>query len=143
MRYSFDRNGERNGKSCFKIHKLGPKYVVLKGGHLEESSSAIDILFDGDTRIITLKQVELIQFILMELGVHLQKGHAELAKDEPIGVVAVSIAKKFIQAAIEHSVIIAIGPTKHSALRETTLGHQDYHMKNGYFSLGKSYILRL
>ena len=30
-----------------KIHTLGPSHVLMKGGHLEDSEKAIDILFDG------------------------------------------------------------------------------------------------
>lgn len=36
-------------KAAEKIKTLGPENVVLKGGHLEQSSYSIDILFDGDT----------------------------------------------------------------------------------------------
>ena len=31
------------------IHKLGPRYVVVKGGHLPHSSAAVDVLYDGET----------------------------------------------------------------------------------------------
>ena len=34
-------------KAAVKIHKLGAKYVVVKGGHLE--GDAMDLLFDGKT----------------------------------------------------------------------------------------------
>lgn len=32
-----------------KINSLGSKYVLLKGGHLNNSADAIDILYDGET----------------------------------------------------------------------------------------------
>lgn len=32
-----------------KIKKLGPEYVLLKGGHLEDMPDAIDIFYDGST----------------------------------------------------------------------------------------------
>lgn len=31
------------------IHKLGPRYVLIKGGHLQTAGSVIDILYDGET----------------------------------------------------------------------------------------------
>jgi hydroxymethylpyrimidine/phosphomethylpyrimidine kinase len=31
-----------------EIHAMGPRYVVVKGGHLEDSDQSIDLLFDGD-----------------------------------------------------------------------------------------------
>src|SRR5207248_8884425 len=30
-----------------RIHALGPRYVVVKGGHLAEDEDAVDLLFDG------------------------------------------------------------------------------------------------
>ncbi|MGQ0570050.1 MAG: bifunctional hydroxymethylpyrimidine kinase/phosphomethylpyrimidine kinase [Armatimonadota bacterium] len=32
-----------------EIHAMGPRYVVVKGGHLEDSDQSIDVLFDGST----------------------------------------------------------------------------------------------
>jgi sugar/nucleoside kinase (ribokinase family) len=29
------------------IHAMGPRYVVVKGGHLADSDQAVDVLFDG------------------------------------------------------------------------------------------------
>lgn len=34
-------------KAAYKIHQLGAKNVVIKGGHLDNSFFAIDTLFDG------------------------------------------------------------------------------------------------
>jgi hydroxymethylpyrimidine/phosphomethylpyrimidine kinase len=35
-------------EAAVELHKLGCEYVVLKGGHLEKSSDAIDIVYDGN-----------------------------------------------------------------------------------------------
>lgn len=32
-----------------EIHAMGPRHVVVKGGHLEDADQAVDILFDGST----------------------------------------------------------------------------------------------
>lgn len=32
-----------------RIHGLGPKYVILKGGHLEDAEHSDDLLFDGES----------------------------------------------------------------------------------------------
>lgn len=101
-----------------KIHALGPKYVVLKGGHLEGSTSSIDVLYDG---------YEYYYFEADRINTIHTHGTgctfaaaitAELAKGQCINK-AVSIAKKFIQAAIEEALCIGngTGPTKHSAYR--------------------------
>lgn len=30
-----------------RLHALGPRYVVVKGGHLEDAAEAVDVLYDG------------------------------------------------------------------------------------------------
>jgi hydroxymethylpyrimidine/phosphomethylpyrimidine kinase len=35
-------------RAAAQIHTMGPRYVVVKGGHLPESSDAIDVLYDGE-----------------------------------------------------------------------------------------------
>jgi hydroxymethylpyrimidine/phosphomethylpyrimidine kinase len=32
-----------------EIHAMGPRHVVVKGGHLEDTDEAVDLLFDGST----------------------------------------------------------------------------------------------
>ncbi|OLO26924.1 bifunctional hydroxymethylpyrimidine kinase/phosphomethylpyrimidine kinase [Alkalihalophilus pseudofirmus] len=101
-----------------KLHGLGPKYVVLKGGHLEGDTKSTDILYDGQT--ITYLEAE---------RVSTKNTHgtgctfaaaiaAQLAKGDEIAD-AVKTAKQFISAAITHSLSIGngIGPTNHAAYR--------------------------
>lgn len=101
-----------------KLHELGPKYVVLKGGHLQGDEKSTDILYDGEN--ITLLEAE---------RVSTKNTHgtgctfaaaiaAQLAKGDEI-TVAVKTAKQFISAAITHSLSIGkgIGPTNHAAYR--------------------------
>ncbi|MFV8826627.1 bifunctional hydroxymethylpyrimidine kinase/phosphomethylpyrimidine kinase [Alkalihalobacterium sp. APHAB7] len=101
-----------------KLHELGPKYVVLKGGHLQGDEKSTDILYDGEN--ITLLEAE---------RVSTKNTHgtgctfaaaiaAQLAKGDEI-TVAVKTAKQFISAAIAHSLSIGkgIGPTNHAAYR--------------------------
>ncbi|MDE5413968.1 bifunctional hydroxymethylpyrimidine kinase/phosphomethylpyrimidine kinase [Alkalihalobacterium chitinilyticum] len=101
-----------------KLHELGPKYVVLKGGHLQGDEKSTDILYDG--RNITLLEAE---------RVSTKNTHgtgctfaaaiaAQLARGDEI-TVAVQTAKQFISAAITHSLSIGkgIGPTNHAAFR--------------------------
>jgi hydroxymethylpyrimidine/phosphomethylpyrimidine kinase len=35
-------------RAAAQIHTMGPRYVVVKGGHLPDSSDAIDVLYDGN-----------------------------------------------------------------------------------------------
>lgn len=100
------------------IQKLGPKFVVLKGGHLEGENEAVDILYDGkDYHYFETKRVKTIH--THGTGcTYAAAITAELAKGQDIKA-AVTTAKSFIQAAIEQSLCIGkgIGPTKHSAYR--------------------------
>lgn len=97
-----------------RLHQLGPKYVLVKGGRLQ--GPAIDVLYDGQ------------QFYLYEaprIDTPNTNGAgcsysaaitAELAKGEPVPK-AVEKAKKFITAAIRYSLSFGrgVGPTYHAA----------------------------
>ncbi|OZI11135.1 bifunctional hydroxymethylpyrimidine kinase/phosphomethylpyrimidine kinase [Bacillaceae bacterium SAS-127] len=96
------------------LHRLGPKYVLVKGGRLE--GPAIDVLFDGE------------QFYLLEAPridtIHTNGAGctysaaitAELAKGRTVPE-AVEKAKQFITAAIRYSFSFkrGVGPTNHAA----------------------------
>ncbi len=100
------------------IQQLGPNNVVLKGGHLEGSRTAVDILFDGEEfHYFESKRIDTIH--THGTGCTFAAAiTAELAKGKSMKE-AVTTAKQFIQSAIEHSLNIGkgIGPTNHSALR--------------------------
>lgn len=94
------------------IHALGPRYVLLKGGHLK--TAATDILFDGDN---------FIHLVTPRIATHNTHGTgctlsaaiaANLARGYGIQE-AVTLAKKYIHTAIEHSFSIGkgVGPVHH------------------------------
>lgn len=97
-----------------ELHKLGPQYVLVKGGRLK--GPAIDVLFDGK------------QFYLYEAPrintIHTNGAGctysaaiaAQLAKGNSVPE-AVEVAKKFITAAIRYSFGFkqGVGPTYHAA----------------------------
>ena len=95
-----------------EIYKLGPKYVLIKGGHLE--GKAIDILFDG--KEITYFNCERIPTKNTHgTGCTLSSAiAANLSLGNPI-IESVKIAKEYITIAIEHSLDIGkgVGPTNH------------------------------
>ena len=100
------------------LQKLGPRFVVLKGGHLEDENDAIDVLFDGENfHYFSAKRIMTIH--THGTGCTFAAAiTAEFAKGQDIRA-AVTTAKNFIQAAIEQSLCIGkgIGPTRHSAYR--------------------------
>lgn len=95
-----------------KIHALGPRYILLKGGHLK--TDATDILFDGDT---------FEYFVTPRIDTHNTHGTgctlsaaiaANLARGFSVQE-AVSRGKQYIHTAIEHSFSIGkgVGPVHH------------------------------
>jgi hydroxymethylpyrimidine/phosphomethylpyrimidine kinase len=93
-----------------RIFGLGPRYVVLKGGHL--GIRAIDLLYDGST--FTMLDAERIDTphthgtgCVFSAAIA-----AELAKGSPVPE-AVATAKRFITAAIRHGFRLGkgVGPT--------------------------------
>lgn len=108
---------EQMEEAAKEIQALGPKYVVLKGGHLE-SEESIDLLFDG-TEIIHLPTKRIDTKHTHGTGCTFAAAiTAELAKGVLI-TEAVQTAKAFITEAIASSLNIGagIGPTNHAAYR--------------------------
>ena len=104
-------------KSAKALHLLGPKYVLVKGGLLE--GPAIDILFDGErTYVLEAPRIDTIH--TNGAGCTYSAAiTAELAKGQSVPD-AVEKAKKFITAAIRHSLSFksGVGPTYHAAYRK-------------------------
>jgi hydroxymethylpyrimidine/phosphomethylpyrimidine kinase len=105
--------------AAIAIHRLGPQYVVVKGGHLPASSDAIDILYDGK---------EFREYRAARLETKNTHGTgctfasaiaAELAKGNSVAD-AVRIAKDYIAQVIRASINLGIGhghgPMNHMAL---------------------------
>jgi hydroxymethylpyrimidine/phosphomethylpyrimidine kinase len=113
------RTLEDRQKAAKRLHELGVKYVVIKGGHDEGESEAVDLLFDGEQfSYFKSKRVETKH--THGTGCTFAAAiTAELAKGSNVKE-AVQTAKDFIQAAIENELGIGNGhgPTNHWAYRE-------------------------
>jgi pyridoxine kinase len=101
-----------------RIHELGAKYVIVKGGRKIPHEKAVDVLYDGQT-------FELLESDRIETTYTHGAGctfsaaiTAELAKGKPVRE-AIATAKAFITAAIRHSFPLNqyVGPTNHAAYR--------------------------
>ncbi|HZG61228.1 MAG TPA: bifunctional hydroxymethylpyrimidine kinase/phosphomethylpyrimidine kinase [Anoxybacillus sp.] len=110
---------EDRQKAAKRLHDLGVKYVVIKGGHDEGESEAVDLLYDGEQfSYFKSKRVETKH--THGTGCTFAAAiTAELAKGSNVKE-AVQTAKDFIQAAIENELGIGRGhgPTNHWAYRE-------------------------
>ncbi len=104
-------------KAAVKLHEMGPKYVLVKGGRLE--GPATDVLFDGKTfYLLEAPRIDTIHtngaWCTYSAAIA-----AELAKGSSVPE-AVEFAKKFITAAIRHAFGFkqGVGPTYHAAFRK-------------------------
>ncbi|RLQ97495.1 bifunctional hydroxymethylpyrimidine kinase/phosphomethylpyrimidine kinase [Falsibacillus albus] len=102
-----------------KLTELGPKYVILKGGHDENPKEAIDFFYDG-SELKELRSERIPTKNTHGTGCTFSAAlTAELAKGKSVED-AVETAKLFIQAAIQNSLEIGSGhgPTNHWAYQE-------------------------
>ena len=99
-------------KAARDIHALGPRAVLLKGGH--RSGDATDVFFDGRV-CIRLEAPRVLTKNTHGTGCTLSSAiAANLAFGMPVAD-AVVAAKKYITVAIEHALTIGkgVGPTHH------------------------------
>ncbi|WP_068500192.1 bifunctional hydroxymethylpyrimidine kinase/phosphomethylpyrimidine kinase [Paenibacillus kribbensis] len=115
------RTMEDRREAARHISNMGPKFVVIKGGHADESNSSgqiVDLLFDGTAFTeIGGKRVRTVH--THGTGCTFSAAiTAELAKGMPVSE-AILNAKAFIQAAIEEPLHLGQGhgPTNHWAFR--------------------------
>ncbi|MDQ0271806.1 pyridoxine/pyridoxal/pyridoxamine kinase [Cytobacillus purgationiresistens] len=105
-------------EAAVKIHALGPKYVLIKGGSKLKHEKAIDLLYDG--KEFTFLEAELIDSTYIHGAgcTYSSAITAELAKGQSV-IDAVHTAKDFITAAIAHGFKLNeyVGPTMHGAYR--------------------------
>jgi len=103
---------EEMKEAARRIHSMGPKYVLVKGGHLE--GEAVDILFDGEAfeyfnspRIVTKNTHGTGCTLSSAIAANLGKGFS--IND------AIEKAKDYITIAIENSFSIGkgVGPVHH------------------------------
>ncbi|WP_097157186.1 pyridoxine/pyridoxal/pyridoxamine kinase [Bacillus oleivorans] len=102
-----------------RIHELGVKYVVVKGGKGVSGNTAVDVLYDG--KDFTLLETEKLDTTYTHgAGCTFAAAiTAELAKGaEPTE--AIKFAKKFVTAAIKHGFKLNqwVGPVMHGAFHK-------------------------
>lgn len=99
-----------------KLHRMGAKNVIIKGGHDEAEDIAADLLFDGDS-FIELKSERIQTANTHGTGCTFSAAITAGLADGLDVPEAVKRAKKFIQAAIKDDLQIGSGhgPTNHWA----------------------------
>jgi len=90
-----------------RLHALGPKYILLKGGHLP-SASAVDYLFDGE-EILTFEEERLDTANTHGTGCTYAAGIAcYLGKGQSVAQ-AVRLAKNYLTEAIRQGQDLGLG----------------------------------
>jgi pyridoxine kinase len=101
-----------------KIHALGAKYVLVKGGSKLNHDKAVDVLYDGNE--YKLYESDKIETTYVHgAGCSFAAAiTAELAKGKSV-LEAIDVAKDFVTAAIRHGFKLNefVGPTMHGAYR--------------------------
>ncbi|WP_042351138.1 pyridoxine/pyridoxal/pyridoxamine kinase [Bacillus massiliigorillae] len=106
-------------KAAEKIHDLGVKYVVIKGGSkLHGTEKAIDLMYDGKEHIIIENDLIPTSYTHGAGCTFAAAITAELALGKSVEE-AISVAKDFITEAIRHSWKLNeyVGPTMHGAYK--------------------------
>lgn len=105
-------NLDQMKKACLDLKKLGPKYVLIKGGHLE--GEATDLLYDGkEFHVYNHERINCRH--THGTGCTLSSAiAANIAKGFNIED-AVKEAKEYVTIAIEHGIELGhgVGPTHH------------------------------
>lgn len=110
-------------RAAVDLHKLGPTYVLVKGGRLE--GPAIDVLFDGQT-FTTFEAPRIDTVNTSGAGCSYSAAiTAYVAKGRSV-VEAVKLAKSFVTTGIEHGFTYTdmVGPTYHAAERKLGEAHE-------------------
>ena len=102
------------------VHALGPRWVLVKGGHLPEDDDAVDLLFDGRTAT-PIVGPRLASADTHGTGCTLASA---IAAHRALGagvVDAVRAAKTYVSGAIAHGLRLGggIGPVDHAWQRRT------------------------
>lgn len=112
-------NIQDSKEAAKELHRLGAKYVLMKGGHADyQGNEVIDFLFDGE-QFIEYRSERIDSKQTHGSGCTFASAvTAGLANEYPIEE-AVREAKKFISIAIEQQLNIGSGhgPTNHFAYK--------------------------
>jgi hydroxymethylpyrimidine/phosphomethylpyrimidine kinase len=103
------KNVEQMVKAAKKILKMGPKNVLVKGGHLCEEQDAIDILVNNEEKIYRFASPRIKTKNTHGTGCTYSSAiAAELAKGYALND-AIKTAKKYIDSAIKNAQFLQIG----------------------------------
>ena len=106
-----------------QLHKLGPRWVLLKGGHLEGEAESVDVLYGGPGRAYELRAPRVATrnthgtgcTLGSAVAAHLARGHAAPR--------AARLAKEYVHGALAASAALALGSGPHGPLHHSYAAH--------------------
>jgi len=106
-----------------RLHKLGPRWVLLKGGHLEGEAESVDVLYGGPGRAYELRAPRVATrnthgtgcTLASAIAAHLARGHAAPR--------AARLAKGYVHGALVASAALTLGSGPHGPLHHSYAAH--------------------
>jgi len=106
-----------------RLHKLGPRWVLLKGGHLEGEAESVDVLYGGPGRAYELRAPRVATrnthgtgcTLGSAVAAHLARGHAAPR--------AARLAKEYVHGALVASAALGLGSGPHGPLHHSYAAH--------------------
>ncbi len=92
-----------------ELQKLGPEYVLLKGGHLMNGGDCVDMLYDSHGFFLKLSEPRFNTQNTHGTGCTLSSAIAALIPQRPSIVNAIEDAKHYITRAIQNSDLLHVG----------------------------------
>ena len=106
-----------------QLHRLGPRWVLLKGGHLEGEAESVDVLYGGPGRAYELRAPRVATrnthgtgcTLGSAVAAHIARGH-----DAPR---AARLAKEYVHGALAASAALTLGSGPHGPLHHSYAAH--------------------
>lgn len=92
-----------------ELQKLGPRYVLLKGGHLSNRTDCVDMLYDGHGFFLKLSAPRIETSNTHGTGCTLSSAIAALIAQRTDPIKAIEEAKQYISRAIQYSNQLSVG----------------------------------
>ena len=109
--------------AAVRLHALGPRWVLLKGGHLEGEAQSVDVLYGGPgcayelraPRVATRNTHGTGCTLGSAVAAHLARGHSAPR--------AARLAKEYVHGALAASAALALGSGPHGPLHHSYAAH--------------------
>lgn len=123
------RDGEKIGDvpamraAARRLHALGPRWVLLKGGHLESADESVDVLFGGGDLLFELRAPRVDTRNTHGTGCTLGSSVAALLSRGHAAIRAAALAKRYVHGALCASAGLRLG-AGHGALHHSHASHR-------------------